>query len=132
MNTSKTFDFRFVGTNPKLLLELTNKSLQSLKSVEILTIFLKNDDSQGTGSRAHIRFDRIQSVQPNEKTVLSHRTWINGAPAQAEQDQLERLTLVPGEAKPYTLDISWEDPEGKTQFQSIPVGHAGKPTEGGG
>jgi hypothetical protein len=55
--------------------------------------------------------------------VLSHRTWINGKPATEEQDQLGRLEIVAGAVKPYVLDISWEDVEGKTQFQRIPVGH---------
>jgi len=36
---------------------------------------------------------------------------------------LTRLKVIAGEVKPYVLDISWEDPEGKTRFQRIPVGH---------
>ena len=38
-------------------------------------------------------------------------------------DLLARLKVIAGEIKPYVLDISWEDPEGKTRFQRIPVGH---------
>jgi hypothetical protein len=72
---------------------------------------------------AHIRFDRVKSVQPNEKAILSHRTWINGKPSTEEQDQLGRLEIVAGSVKPYVLDISWEDMDGKTRFQRIPVGH---------
>lgn len=54
---------------------------------------------------------------------MSHRTWINGKPAAVERDMLGRLQVVAGEAHPYVLDISWQDAEGKTRFQRIPVGH---------
>jgi len=48
-----------------------------LKSVEILTVFLK--DEQGfTNLRAHIRVEPITSVQPNEKAVVSQGNGING------------------------------------------------------
>jgi DNA-binding response OmpR family regulator len=118
------FGFRFVDTNQRVLLELTNKTEMTMKSIEILTVFLKDEVTPGGGpSQAHIRFDRVGSVQPKEKTVLSHRTWINGKPATEEQDQLARLEIIAGTVKPYVLDISWEDVEGKTQFQRIPVGH---------
>jgi hypothetical protein len=120
----KPFAFRFIDTSPKVLLELTNLTAQTLKSVEILTIFLKDEASEGRGpSRAHIRFDTIKSMQPKEQAVLSHRTWINGRPAESEADELGRLKLLDGVANPYVLDISWEDAEGKTCFQRIPVGH---------
>jgi len=123
-NNSKTpFLIRFVDTKPRVLLELTNTTEMTLKSIEILTIFLKDEGPTAGPSRAHIRFDRINSVQPNEKTVISHRTWINGVPASEAQDQIERLQVVVGAVKPYVLDISWEDLDGKTQFQRIPVGH---------
>ena len=95
----------------------------ALKSIEILTVFLKDEASAAVPSRAHIRFDRINSVQPKEKAVISHRTWIDGRPASEAQDQIGRLETVAGAVKPYVLDISWEDPDGKTQFQRIPVGH---------
>jgi hypothetical protein len=84
---------------------------------------LKDEQGPAAPSRAHIRFDPIKSVQPNEKAVVSHRTWINGMPANDAQDQLARLEVVFGNTKPYVLDISWEDVNGKTQFQRIPVGH---------
>jgi len=114
---------RFMNTKPRVLLELTNKTEMTLKSIEILTVFLKDEEPGAGASRAHIRFDRINSVQPNEKTVVSHRTWINGKPASEAQDQIGRLEVVAGAVKPYVLDISWEDLAGKTQFQRIPVGH---------
>ena len=112
-----------MNTKPRVLLELTNSTEMALKSIEILTVFLKDEESAAAPSRAHIRFDRINAVQPNEKTVISHRTWINGKPASEAQDQIARLETVTGAVKPYVLDISWEDPDGKTQFQRIPVGH---------
>jgi len=105
-----------------MLMEITNTTASTLKFVEILTVFLKDEDQSGL-SRAHIRFDPIKSVQPNEKAVVSHRTWINGRPASDAQDQIGRLEVVVGAVKPYVLDISWEDVDGKTQFQRIAVGH---------
>ena len=112
-----------MNTKPRMLLELTNTTDMALKCIEILTIFLK-DEAPGAGSsRAHIRFDRINSVQPNEKAVVSHRTWINGRPVSEAEDQIGRLEAVAGAIKPYVLDICWEDLDGKTQFQRIPVGH---------
>ena len=122
-NTRTPFVIRFMNTKPRLLLELTNTTERTLKSVEILTVFLKDEESLGGPSRAHIRFDRINSVQPNEKAVVSHRTWINGTPVSETEDQIGRLESVAGTVKPYVLDISWEDVDGKAQFQRIPVGH---------
>jgi hypothetical protein len=105
-------------------LELTNATDHTLKSIEILTIFLKEEETSGRGpSQAHIRFDVVASIKPREKAVLSHKTWINGKPADIDHDQLERLKIIPGVANPYVLDISWEDAEGKTRFQRIAVGH---------
>jgi hypothetical protein len=122
--TAKTFMFRFIETKPKILLELTNATAQTVKSIEILTVFLRDEETPGGGpSQAHIRFDAVKSMQPKEKAVLSHRTWINGSPADAESDQLERLKVIAGQASPYVLDISWENEEGKARFQRIPVGH---------
>ncbi|HEV8428996.1 MAG TPA: hypothetical protein VGQ41_13930 [Pyrinomonadaceae bacterium] len=114
---------RFMDTKPRVLMEITNTTASPLKSVEILTVFLKDEEGSAAPSRAHIRFDPIKSVQPNEKAVVSHRTWINGRPASDEQDQIGRLEVVAGAIKPYVLDISWEDVDGKTQFQRIAVGH---------
>jgi DNA-binding response OmpR family regulator len=122
--TPKPFLFNFIDTKSRLFLELTNATDETLKSIEILTVFLKDEETAGGGpSQAHIRFDSIRSMQPREKAVLSHRTWLNGRPADPDHDQLERLRVVAGEVSPYVLDISWEDPEGKSRFQRIPVGH---------
>ena len=94
----------------------------TLKSIEILTIFLKDKETTGFGpSQGHIRFDGVKSMKPGETTVLSHRTWINGKPADADQDQMERLKLIADQVNPYALEISWEEPDGKMRFQRIPV-----------
>jgi hypothetical protein len=123
-DTNKPFTFRFINASPKVLLELTNTTDQIVKAIEILTIFLKDEATLGRGpSQAHIRFNAVGSMQPNEKTVLSHKTWIDGKPADAERDQMERLEIVAGKVSPYVLDISWENLEGKARFQRIPVGH---------
>jgi CheY-like chemotaxis protein len=114
---------RFMDTKPRMLMEITNTTGKTLKSVEILTVFLKDEEGAAGPSRAHIRFDTIKSVQPNEKAVVSHKTWINGRPVSDAQDQIGRLEIIAGAVKPYVLDISWEDVDGKTQFQRIPVGH---------
>lgn len=121
--TTAPFTIRFMHTNPRIVLELTNTTDMVLKSIEILTVFLKDEGVAAGPSRAHIRFDRINALRPKEAAVVSHRTWINGAPAGEAQDQIERLEVVAGAVKPYVLDISWEDLEGKTQFHRIPVGH---------
>jgi len=122
--TDKPFTFRFIDAPSTVLLELTNGTDHTLKSVEILTIFLKDEETFGQGaSQAHIRFDLVASMKPREKAVLSHKTWINGKPADTAHDQLERLKVIPGEMTPYVLDISWEEADGKTRFQRIPVGH---------
>ena len=123
-NNSRTpLVIRFMETKPRVLMEITNTTAKTLKSLEILTVFLKDQESSTAPSSAHIRFDLIKSVQPNEKAVVSHRTWINGKPASDAQDQIGRLESIAGAVKPYVLDISWEDLDGKTQFQRIPVGH---------
>jgi hypothetical protein len=122
-NCRTPFLITFLDTKPRVLLELTNTTEITLKSIEILTIFLKDEWPAAGSSRAHIRFDRIISVQPNGKAVISHRTWINGMPASEAQDQIGCLQAVVGAVKPYVLDISWEDLAGKIQFQRIPVGH---------
>lgn len=120
----KPFTARFIGAEEKVLLELTNTTDEMLRGVEILAVFLADQGTPGGGpSRSHIKFDALRSVKPKEKAVLSHRTWIDGKPAGAGHDQLERLKVVAGEVKPYVLDISWQDGEGKTRYQRIPVGH---------
>ena len=122
--TEKPFIFRFIDAPSTVLLELTNATNHPLKSIEILTVFLKDEETLGRGpSKAHIRFDVVDSMKPREKAVLSHRTWINGRPADTDHDQLERLKVIPGVVSPYVLDISWEDAHGKARFQRIPVGH---------
>jgi hypothetical protein len=123
-NSKRTFDFRFIDAPSKVLVELTNKTDKTLKSIEVLTIFLEDNESPGGGpSQAHIRFDSVNSMQPGEKTVLSHRTWINGKPADANHDRMQQLKLIVGQANPYALEISWENAEGKMCFQRIPVGN---------
>src|SRR5882757_8699412 len=120
----KPFTFSFVTVESKVLLESMKTTDLPLRSIEVLTIFLKDQVTAGGGpSQAHIRFDGIKSMLPQEKAIVNHRTWINGKPATAENDQLARLGVVAGMVNPYVLDISWEDVEGKTRFQRIAVGH---------
>jgi hypothetical protein len=121
--TEKPFSFRFIDAPATVLLELTNSTDHTLKSIEILSIFLKDEETSGGPSQAHIRFDAVASMKPREKAVLSHKTWINGKPSDTDHDQLERLKIIPGMSSPYVLDISWEDAQGKMRFQRIPVGH---------
>ena len=123
-NTAKPLTFRFIDGEADVRLELSNDADHALKCVEILTVFLKDVETPGGGpSQAHIRFDQVGSIRPKEQVVLSHKTWVNGKIAGADADLLARLKVINGEVKPYVLDISWEDPEGKTRFQRIPVGH---------
>ena len=124
VNTAKPLTFRFIDVEAAVRLELINDADHALKCVEILTVFLKDLETPGGGpSQAHIRFDAIGSIRPKENVVLSHKTWVNGKIADAGDDLLTRLQVRAGESKPYVLDISWQDPEGKTRFQRIPVGH---------
>lgn len=114
----------FVEAGENVLLELVNTTDQQLKGVEILTVFLKDEETPGGGpSRAHIRFNAIQSIQPKEKVIMSHKTWIDGKPVSPEQDKLKLLKLEAGGVRAYVLDISWENAEGKSRYQRIPVGH---------
>ena len=122
INSAKPLTFRFIDEEANVRLELRNDADQPLKCVEILTVFLKDLETPGGGpSKAHIRFDAVGSLRPKENVVLSHKTWVDGKIADA--DLLDRLKVKTGEVKPYVLDISWQDPEGKTRFQRIPVGH---------
>jgi len=122
--TEETFTAGFRDEGSKVLLEVMNESDQTLRCVDILTVFLKDEDTPGGGpSRVHISFAALDAIRAKEKAVVSHKTWIDGKPVGAEQDQLERLKGITGEARPYVLDISWEDAQGKTRFQRIPVGH---------
>ena len=120
----KPFTARFIDEGSGVRLELVNETDQTLKGVEILAVFLKDEETPGgCPSRAHIKFDAVKSVMPKESAVLTHRTWIDGKPVDGGRDQLGRLEAVAGQSKPYVLDISWEDGEGKTRYQRIPVGH---------
>jgi hypothetical protein len=120
----KPFSVGFVGDEVNVMLELVNTTDRTLKSIEVLTIFLKDETTVGGGpSQAHIRFDGIKAMLPREKAVITHRTWINGKPAASDNDQMSRLTVVAGSLSPYVLDISWEDGDGRTRFQRIAVGH---------
>ena len=119
----KTFQCTFVDTGSNVSLQLTNATSETLRSVEILTIFLKDDSPAGGPSQAHIRFEPLTTVRPLENVTVPHKTWINGKVAATEFDQMSRLTPANGAIKPYVLDISWQEPGGKTCFQRIPVGH---------
>lgn len=120
----KTFTARFIDDGARLLLELTNTGDETCKVVEVLAVFLKDEETPGGGpSRAHIKFDAVKAVLPKESAILTHRTWIDGKPVDGGRDELGRLKAVEGRLKPYVLDISWENGEGKSRFQRIPVGH---------
>ena len=122
--TEETFTAGFRDEGPKVRLELRNETDQTLKCVEILTVFLKDEETPGGGpSRVHISFASLDSIGPKEKAVVPHKTWIDGKPADQSHDQLGRLKAMAGEDRPYTLDISWMDVHGKTRFQRIAVGH---------
>jgi hypothetical protein len=124
LTLDKTFTCRFIDVGSNVSLELMNATDEMLKCVEILTVFLKDEETPGGGpSQAHIRFEALEAIRPQERAILPHRTWVNGKPADLNQDQLDRLRDIAGKAKPYVLDISWQNAEGKTRFQRIPVGH---------
>jgi CheY-like chemotaxis protein len=123
INNEKPFTFRFIDAKPRILLELQNTSEKGFRSVEILTIFLKDQEApQGGLSDTHLRFDVIKSISPGASAVVSHRTWVNGRPVNDERDQMVRLKGVRGQVNPYVLNLSWTDPEGKARFQRIPIG----------
>ena len=119
----KVFSFKLIEVDSKLQLELMNTTDQTLKRIEVLTIFLKNETSVGGPSLSHIRFEPIEIIRPLEKAVLSHQLWADGRRTLNGVDQLQQLEIVSGKLTPYVLDISWQDVEGKTRFQRIPVGH---------
>lgn len=96
---------------------------QTLKGIEILTVFLRDEATLGGPSQAHIRFEQINALQPREKVVVPHRTWVNGKPVAVDEDQMARLKIVAGKPNPYVLDLSWQDADGKTCYQRISVGH---------
>jgi len=121
--TATPFTLSFTGDGSTTRLELMNETDQPLKCIEILTVFLKDEETAGAPSRAHIRFEAVKFIQAREKAVMPHKTLIDGKLADPTDDQLERLKVIAGAPKPYVLDISWEDAEGKSRFQRIPVGH---------
>ncbi len=122
--TDNPFTFNFKGDESNIQLELTNECDHTLSCIEVLTVFLKDEETPGGGpSQVSIKFKDIESLRPKEKIALSHITWINGKPAPSGGDQLERLRDIVGEVKPYVLDISWKNAEGKARFQRIPIGH---------
>jgi hypothetical protein len=121
--TTTPFTLSFTGDGSATRLELLNETDEPLKCVEILTVFLRDAETTGAPSRAHLRFEAVKFIQAREKAVVPHRTLIDGKVADPTNNQLERLKTVAGEPKPYVLDISWEDAEGKSRFQRIPVGH---------
>lgn len=84
---------RFLDTKPRVLLELTNTTARTLKSIEILTVFLKDEESPGGPSRERFRFDRINSVQPNAKAVVSHRTYLIVSPNAYKASPKTNLTV---------------------------------------
>jgi len=119
----KPFQVDFVKEDSRTVMKLRNLSEESLKSVEILTVFLKDETSSGSPSRAHIRFESVNAISPKSIVALSHKTWANGRPVESADDQMERLQTVNGSSWPYVLDISWDNAEGRRCYQSIPVGH---------
>src|SRR4051812_30779686 len=105
--TKEPFTIGFIDEGSKILLEVMNKSDQALTSVEILTVFLKDEETPGGGpSRAHISFEALISIQANGKSIMSHKTWVDGKPAALPQDQLARLKVMAGKVRPYVLDFS--------------------------
>jgi LmbE family N-acetylglucosaminyl deacetylase len=118
----KTLTARFLDTKPRALLELSNDTEETLRSVEILAVFLKAEQTDAP-SQAQIKFDAVKVMLPKQTAVVAHRTWIDGKPVNDERDQMARLNIVAGETSPYVLHISWQDAQGKAQFQRIPVGH---------
>src|SRR4051812_3330584 len=120
----KPFKAQFVDEGSGVRLELRNDSDERLMSVEVLTVFLKDETTPGGGpSQANIKFKDTECIYPKETVVISHLTWINGKKVGPAHDLLARLTEVAGVVKPYVLDIAWLDTAGKSGFQRIPVGH---------
>jgi len=113
-----------VNDGSNVQLELTNATKHTYNHVEILTVFLKNEETAAAGpAQVHIRFEAVERILPSEKSIVPHTTLINREAVGADRDQLQRLQIIDGTAQPYVLDISWQDLEGKTRFQRIPVGH---------
>ena len=119
----RTFIHTIISTDSHPMLQLTNDTTNTLRSVEILTVFLTDPVAAGNPSRTHIRFAPVAVVRPHEMFVVPHKTWIDGKAGTIADDELDRLETLQGSLKPYVLDISWQDAQGKTNFQRIPVGH---------
>src|SRR5207237_2266923 len=116
----RPFTYQLLDDGPNLLLELTNATQQTLKRVEILTIFLKNEETSPVGpAQVHIRFDSVERILPAEKSVFSHTTLINGKVTKDDRQQLARLRAVDGAPTPYILDISWQDSEARIRLQCV-------------
>src|SRR5450432_2910065 len=63
----KPFTFRFIDVGESIRLELTNATDQALESVEVLTVFLKDEDTPGGGpSQAHIKFETVKRIAPRQ------------------------------------------------------------------
>jgi|SRR6185369_17511983 hypothetical protein len=123
-NKPKPFTYQLVNDGSNVQLELTNATKHTYNHVEILTVFLKNEETAAAGpAQVHIRFEAVERILPSEKSIVPHTTLINREAVGADRDQLQRLQIIDGTAQPYVLDISWQDLEGKTRFQRIPVGH---------
>src|SRR5260370_4169140 len=91
----KAFTFRFLEAETSVLLELTNATDRTLKCIEVLTVFLKDEVTPGGGpSQAHIRFEAVERILPTEKSIMPHRTWLNGKPVANEAVLLERLQVI--------------------------------------
>lgn len=119
----KTFVHTLIRADANLRLQLTNNTTAALRSVEILTVFLADKAAPGSPSRAHITFSPVAMVRPHEDVAVPHKIWINGKPVDDEDDHLALLETREGVLKPYVLDISWLNAEGKTCYQRIPVGY---------
>lgn len=121
--TAEALTIRFIDEGSKILLEVMNQTDQTLKCVEILTVFLKDEETPGGPSRAHISFETLATIQARGKSIMPHKTWIDGKPAALSQDQLARLKAKAGDVRLYVLDFSWHDAQGKKHYQRIPVGN---------
>ena len=63
---------RFIDDGTNVLLELVNEGDQTLKCVEVLTIFLKDEETPGGGpSQANIKFTDTERITQRESRPLS-------------------------------------------------------------
>ncbi len=75
--TATPFTLSFTGDGSTTRLELMNETDLPLKCVEILTVFLKDEETVGAPSRAHLRFEAVKFIQAREKVVMPHKTLID-------------------------------------------------------